>query len=125
MLILERLSSVWAAVRLIVTAIFNKFIRLGDTVSQVLGSAIHVPIDCPWWKFWCWKTYSRTANESVSGASNWHSDNGRWPWVEIAIDVIFFILSFGRERNHCLKARINDRSRAGELLASDKPLREL
>lgn len=90
-------------------------ITFGDALSQLLGRCIPVRYDGKW------HHYTRTANESISGASNWHSDNGRWPWLEEVINFVFFPF----EDNHCLRARINDRSRAGQLLASEPPETEL
>lgn len=98
---------------------FDWFVSVFDAVSQFFGRLIFVRVDGKW------TTYTRNANESISGASNWHADNGRWPWVEKLIDFVFWFISFGIWEKHCLEARINDRSRAGELLASEKPKREL
>lgn len=90
-----------------------------DATSQLAGRFIPAYYDGKI------RHYTRTANESISGASNWHADNDRWPWAEAIIDAAFLVGSLGKERNHCLRARINDRSRAAKLLASDKPEREL
>lgn len=84
-------------------------ISVGDAISQVLGRFIPVHYDGEW------HTFTRTSNESISGAANWHSQNGRFGWVEKIIDVV--ALLFG-EKGHCLKARKADRSRAGRLLAT-------
>lgn len=101
----------------------DQFITSGDGISQFLGRWIPCRIGGRW------THYTRTVNESISGASNWHSDNDRWPWVEKLINAPFsllYIITFGLlgEHDHCLKARIADRSRAGELLQQDKPKRE-
>lgn len=90
-------------------------ITIGDAFSQFVGRLIPVRYEGKW------RHYTRTANESISGASNWHADNGRWPWVEKVIDFVF--RPFGKR--HCLEARINDRTRADRLLASEPPKDEL
>lgn len=86
------------------------WVRLGDTLSQFWGQVIHVKYDGKW------QSYSRTANESISGASNWHADNGRWPWVERWIDWIVFW-----EERHCLNSRAKDRLKAVWLLNQPPP----
>lgn len=86
-------------------------ISVGDAASQLLGRFIPVRYDGKW------HTFTRTSNESISGAANWHSENKRFTWVEPTIDTVASL--FG-ETNHCLKARVADRSRAGRLLS--KPI---
>lgn len=95
-----------------------------DALSQLLGRLIPVRYDGRW------HHYTRTANESISGASSWHAECGRWPWVEKAIDAaaygITFALTLGRspQAQHCLKARVADRIRAAELLSIPWTLKE-
>lgn len=95
--------------------ILDVIITIGDSFSQTLGRCIPVRYNGEW------HHYTRTANESISGASNWHADNGRWTWVEKVIDFFFYPF----ENQHCLRSRINDRSRAAKLLASEPPKQEL
>lgn len=90
-------------------------ITIGDALSQLIGRLIPVRYDGKW------HHYTRTANESISGASHWHSENGRWPWVQKTIDFVFRPF----EREHCLASRVNDRKRAAELLESEGPGRTL
>lgn len=108
-----------ARLKMLGVFLLDQFITVGDAVSQLAGRFL------PCWYEGRLHRYTRSANESISGASNWHADNDRWPWVEVVIDVLALLISFGKDRQHCLKARISDRSRAGELLAADTPKREL
>lgn len=84
-------------------------ITLGDAASQLLGRAIPV--------YYNGKIhhYTRSANESISGASHWHFENGRWPWVMKTIDFLFYPI----ENDHCFWSRMNDIQRAKELLISE------
>lgn len=84
-------------------------ISFGDALSQVLGRLIPVHYNGEW------HTFTRTSNESVSGAAHWHCENGRMCWVKTIID--FGAMAFG-QKDHCLKARKADRSRAGRLLST-------
>lgn len=87
--------------------ILDQFITTGDALSQLVGRWI------PVWYDGRWHRYTRSANESISGASDWHRQHGRWPWVAWSIDALFAL--FGDE-NHCNKAWANDFNRAVKLL---------
>lgn len=90
---------------------FDVLVTIGDAWSQFIGRLIPVRY------YGRWHHYTRTANESISGASHWHAENGRWPWVMRVIDFVFYPF----ESQHCLKSRINDRMRAEELLSIPGP----
>lgn len=99
-------------------ALWGALLSILDAASQLLARCIPVRFGGEW------HHYSRTANESFSGASHWHADHGRWPWVATAIDRVFLILSLGRDEDHCRTSRINDRLRAAGLLRSLPPKEE-
>lgn len=85
-------------------------ISVGDATSQLVGRFIPIYYEGQW------HTFTRTSNESISGAAHWHSEQGRCHWVSVVIDFLLFPW----EEDHCLKSRKADRSRAGRLLS--KPI---
>lgn len=94
---------------MVVKLIFDQFITTGDALSQLIGRWIPVRYEGRWHRF------TRSANESISGAADWHRENGRWPWVASVIDGLFSVL----ESDHCAMSRIKDQHRAIALLKSN------
>jgi hypothetical protein len=96
---MQTLLTIWAL-------ILDQLITSGDALSQLLGRWIPCRYDGKWHR------YTRSANESISGASDWHREEGRWSWPATAIDAVFRV--FGNH-DHCATSRIQDVQRAKEL----------
>lgn len=88
---------------------FRIAVTIIDALSQLLGRCI------PVYYGGRWRHYTRSANESISGASDWHAECGRWPWVKRALDFVFSPM----ERDHCFKSRLKDLERAKQLIESE------
>ena len=86
--------------------IFGQIVTTGDAFSQLLGRWVPCRYDGQWHRF------TRSANESISGAADWHREHGRFLWVAPTIDAVFRI--FGDD-DHCAMARYNDLTRARAL----------
>lgn len=99
-------------IKILVTNVIKIIITIGDAFSQLVGRCIPVRYNGEW------HHYTRSANESISGASHWHSENGRWPLVKETIDFLFFPF----EKDHCFKSRKNDIQRAKELIEMEGSL---
>lgn len=97
---METLLTLWALV-------IEQIITTGDALSQLAGRWIPCRYDGRWHR------WTRDANESVSGAADWHREHGRFRWVAWVIDAVFGVFGF---EDHCAMARIKDVYRAVRLI---------
>jgi len=80
-------------------------ISVGDAFSQLVGRLIPVRVNGKW------QAYTRSPNESISGASRFYELEGHFSWPRKSIDAVAKVLG---DDDHCQKALMYDYWRSVE-----------